>query len=227
MNKRNILRNVLAVTIGLTLSAAAFAATRPPDYRRTLFVPVGQKTLVLEAPQGMCFLNESRPFEEAMYNGFQGALQKKGGDRILLAVFAACNGVANLTVTSGANDIHLNYGVVTRLNQPAGETRQDYLDMRASAFPQYVLNSPAYSPKLRLDKAVHRTEYGVSLAMSGEIETGTESEKQQGVVILAATTIRHMPIEFMFRAAGKKLPVPEKIYLAMDTFIAQQIALNE
>ncbi|MFH1159161.1 MAG: hypothetical protein V1721_09845 [Pseudomonadota bacterium] len=52
------------------------AAKKPIDYRQTIFVPVGQKTLMLEAPQGMCFLDQTsssgRPDPEERRPGSSG-----------------------------------------------------------------------------------------------------------------------------------------------------------
>ncbi|MFH1157434.1 MAG: hypothetical protein V1721_00895 [Pseudomonadota bacterium] len=217
----------LAIIAGLAFSATALAAKKPIDYRRTLFVPVGQKTLMLEAPQGMCFLDQTSSSEGLIHKTFSDLIQKKG-DQVLLAVFADCNSLANYGGTVGLSEILFNTGVVTWMNPSIGEStpmsRQDYLDMREASFRQYAENG-AGGLGIRLDENTHRTESNVSLGMSGEVVTPFEKFNSTGV--LATTTLRHIPIEVMLRFTRKDPPPIESLYPLMDKFMAQQIALNE
>ncbi|MBI3440844.1 MAG: hypothetical protein HY052_03405 [Proteobacteria bacterium] len=230
MQNKPLIYSLLGISLvaGLLLSVSAPAAQNPIDYRRTLFVRAGQKTLVFEAPQRMCFLDKTQPFESALYNAFQGQVQKNN-DRVLLAVFSDCDAIASLGGASGTNNIPLNSGTISWLAQSVGETtpldRGDYLDMRGSSLPQYLKNSPVYSSQLKLDETTHRTPENVSLGMSGEMRTSYE--KQHGIVVIATTTLRHMPIETMIRFTGKNAATLEKTYQLMDKFMMQQIALNE
>ena len=227
MKKLVIGLSFLTILVSFAFSAAAFAEKKPIDSRRTLFVPVGQKTLKLETPQNMCFLDQTSKKEGLIHQTFSNLIQKTG-EQVLLAVFADCNSLANYGGKVSLSEILFNTGVVTWLNPSIGEStsmsRHDYLDMREASFRQYA-EKGAGGLGIQLDEHTHRTESNVSLGMTGMVKMQFEEKKSSSV--LATTTIRHIPIEVVLRYTRKDPPSIESLYSMMDKFMAQQIALNE
>ncbi len=225
---RNMKKLLALIIISVLLSTAAGAAPKPVDYRRTLFVAVAQKTLVLEAPQGMCFLDQSEVSENALYRAFRDQTERKG-DQVMLAVFADCHSIANLGSGGGTQNIPLNAGVVSWMNPLIGPLTgmdlQEYIDMREPAFRQYAENSAAYSARYRLEDLPRRTKSGVALGMSGVLDT--LYGKHKSAAVLAATALRHVPIEVTLRFTGENPRSLEKIHDLADTFLARHISLNE
>lgn len=212
--------SILAASLLLATSAQA-AQKKAIDARRTLFVPVAQMILTLEAPKNMCFVDQTSPTENALFKSFA----TKDG-QVLLAVFADCNSLMNAGTLSGANSPQYNAGTISWMNPLIGETtslnRTDYLDMREASFQQYALNDIAgFQP----DQMVHRTENNVSLGLSGELDVNFQ--KFKSTVVLSTTSIRNIPLQVMFRTSGEKMMQLENIYPLMDKFITQQITLNE
>ena len=227
MKKFVIGLSFLAILVSFAFSATSFAEKKPIDSRRTLFVPVGQKTLMLETPPNMCFLDQTSKKEGLIHQTFSNLIQKTG-EQVLLAVFADCNSLANYGGTVSLSEILFNTGVITWLNPSIGEStsmsRQDYLDMREASFRQYA-EKGAVGLGIRLDDNMHRTGSNVSLGMTGMVKI--KSEEKESSSVLATTTIRRIPIEVMLRYTRKNPPSVENLYIMMDKFMAQQIALNE
>jgi hypothetical protein len=108
--------------------------------RRTLFAPAGQKMVTLEAPLGMCFLDQSYFLESVLFEEIQYELDGMGAGQ-LLGVFAPCVdaygfGHGNLTGMMGFT------GVITWLNPEVGETTpldlRRYLDKEEKEFYSLV-----------------------------------------------------------------------------------------
>ena len=199
MKKFVIGLSFLAILVSFAFSATSFAEKKPIDSRRTLFVPVGQKTLMLETPPNMCFLDQTSKKEGLIHQTFSNLIQKTG-EQVLLAVFADCNSLANYGGTVSLSEILFNTGVITWLNPSIGEStsmsRQDYLDMREASFRQYA-EKGAGGLGILLDEHTHRTESNVSLGMTGSVKM--QFEEKESSSVLATTTIRHIPIEVMLR----------------------------
>lgn len=212
----------------LILSAQAADAKDLRESRRTLFVPVGQITLAFEAPAGMCFMDQTTPFESAMYKAFRSVVQKKN-NQVLLAVFSACDNIASLDGKMNTRNIPLNSGIITWMNPSIGDTtaleKTEYLDMRESSLIPYIKGSALFRPGFFIDSAPHRTEHNVSIGLDGAITRNGEKSKTS--VVLATASLRHIPIEVTLRFTEKE-PLPLKeIYRMMDKFMAQQAALNK
>lgn len=206
------------------MPVASVRGKRPIDFRRTLFVPVGQKTLVMEAPRDMCFLDRTSRDEGRLYTVFSEMVRRKGGQQ-LLAVFMPCNDTVNAQSLSMSESGLPGVGMVTWMNPSIGDatalSRQDYLDMREASFLQYVENN---ADGMTVDKAVRRTADGVSLGMTGE--KGASSQKIKSTAILATTALRQVPIEVSLHYTGAAPPPLEQIYPLMDKFMQQQVTLN-
>ena len=198
------------------------------DTRRTLFVEVAQRKLRLEAPVKMCFLDRTSPVQQGVYLTLS-SLVERHGDQVLLGVFMQCD---NITSPQSWQDGMPNVGFITWMNPAIGETstmsRADYLDMREASFPKYAKGRDIGS---KPDKAVHRNEKDVSLAFTDE-GPGQDGTKKKSTSIVAATLIKHIPIEITLHltgdaAANKEAPKFPEAYAMIDELIAQQITLNE
>ncbi len=222
---KRIVTGLSAAAAIITLALPAHAAQKPVDFRRTVFVPVAQKMLTLEAPKSMCFLDQATYAEDMLFQAFAGEVRQKSG-QFLLAVFMDCNDLANSTGWDSPDGTLPNVGLVTWMNPAIGETtplnRQDYLDMREASFLQYAANS---ADGLVPDKTVHRSENSVSLGMTGTV--GSQTPQIKSTAMISTTALRHIPIEVTLRYTGTAPPALDKVYPLMDKFMAQQIALNK
>lgn len=221
--------------LALLASAVALAAPKKPvDYRRTLFVPLGQDMLMFEAPLGMCFLDSSDYIEGSLTDQLSHQSERRGKE-VFLATFSPCGDIANFGM--GGTQL-LTRGTINWANPKIGEKsaleRQDYLDRREATLHRDVetdirtiMSDPgAY----KMDGSPRRTDNGVLIAFSTDLDLNYEKYRARGV--FATTTIRHYPIEVVMLYTEKgpqkdEEDAREKSYAMIDKFLAQQIALNE
>lgn len=142
-----------AVFTAMTAGAAHYAQAKYTDpvweMRRTLNMSFGQHRIALEAPLGMCFLDESQYMEQAVIKQLR-AMGQDSGDGLLMAVFVECDQIEKLGqlpqmaaeaeampgVDPPTADFD-NRGMITWLAPKLGKAPlnlQEYLDMRAPAF---------------------------------------------------------------------------------------------
>lgn len=212
------------VVVAQTAYAQFFASIL--STRRTLFAPFGQEMVHLEAPIGMCFLDETDPTEAGALNVLREEL-KESSKQTLVAAFADCMQIAGIGKGSSGNDLG-DIGLVTWLNEKGEKIpvdTQTYLDAREASLPNYTRAGLAGYLRPQLDEPAHRTEHGVSLGFTAETEIAYQVFKTVGVT--SATVLKGFPIDFMMTHTAKK---PEKdldeLYKLMDKFLEQQVALN-
>lgn len=225
---------LMAAGIGLvavmaTPAPAQYYPGGPLDWRRTLFAPFGQTTLHLEAPLGMCFLDQTDPTEAGAINLIREELKAKS-KQTLVAVFADCMQIAGIGKISadgeskGLGDV----GLVTWLNERgerAGMDREAYLDLREGTMQNYTRAGLAGYLNPVIDTDGRRTADGVSLGFTAETEISYQKYKTVGVS--GATLLRGFPVDFtMTHTAKKPAKDKEELYDLMDKFLAQQVALN-
>ncbi len=151
-------------------AAPAQAKYQDPIYemRRTLFMPFGQSMTVLEAPLGMCFLDESQYLEGQLIKQLRSQNKSSGGG-VLLAVFADCLEVGKLQkLTDPANSgptyngenpnsaMLMHQGTISWLTPKAPRTKAslaEYLDAHQPSFRDDIHNSMVKSYKLFGNKA--------------------------------------------------------------------------
>lgn len=212
------------VLIAQTAYAQFFASIL--NTRRTLFAPFGQEMVHLEAPIGMCFLDETDPTEAGALNLLREELREKS-KQTLVAAFADCLQIAAIGKGSTGNDLG-DVGLVTWLNEKGEKIpvdKQSYLDAREATLPNYTRAGLAGYLKPQLDEPARRSENGVSLGFTAETEIAYQIFKTVGVT--SASVLKGFPIDFMITHTSKK---PQKdmdeLYELMDKFLAQQTALN-
>ncbi len=243
MKKIILAASVLAVMTGAVATAATM---NPVDYRRTLFAPVGQEMLMLEAPRGMCFLDNTKYVESSVYK-VMAAIERKKGKGVLLGIFAPCDGIANIGNAASGSAV-MTAGTITWLNPSIGEKtkleRHDYLDMREASFKDDVRRAvtlennikireagendpkPADIEDFDFDTGVKRTDAGLWLGYVHEIHFA--DEKIETVSVSGTTSLRHFPIEVNVHINSKQDGYDlTQTHELMDKFMAQQVALNE
>lgn len=123
------------------------AAQKAIKYRRTLFAPVGQRTLALEAPVGMCFLDASYYEDYILLEDVQRVLDDMDAGQVL-GLFAPCLDVSGFGFGGGTMPV---FGVVTWLNPQVGETTPlglaDYLDGQQKEFRDALDDGFGGAPK--------------------------------------------------------------------------------
>ncbi len=233
--KTRILILAVATLALVGLLAQAWAA-HPRDTRRTLYVPVGQKQIILEAPDDMCFLDQTVKNEGLLFRLMADDMLLKGNET-LLAVFGTCNTIANIGST-GSIELLKSIGTVTWENARIGEStpleRVDYLEMHENELKDYIRNNmkawlESYSTpdqeNQQVESTVRRNDNSISLGFRADVELTDETFKTVGVV--AKTTLHHAPVVVAIRSTAKHAPSLDYLHRAMDAFLAKQIALNE
>ena len=224
------------------LLAASVQAKMQHDPRRTLFVPTGQTTLMLEAPLGMCFADPSRKSEGALYDFFNDYLRTEG-DSMLLGVFANCTSLVNAGNPENPEGDVVTAGIVTWANPAIGETLDialaDYIDLRAESFREYAqlrlsswvdftTNNGEEGSEVNgvlLDEAVTRSKDGVSIGFSEDLRI--RYRDYTTIAILGTTSLKTRPIEVLLRLNNKDdLYDMKQAHDLMHKFLAQQVALN-
>lgn len=134
---KNLIR--LSIAAALLAATAAKAEYWPEDPRRTLFASAGQRTVILEAPIGMCFLNARLYQESVLFSHLQKELDKTASG-LLLGIFAPCaeaSGVAQGAGGDGLESARATGLVIWLASKDGAEekmTPADYLDMQEAAF---------------------------------------------------------------------------------------------
>lgn len=250
---------ILAITAAAALSTVAAISTvalattvKPEDYRRTLFAPVGQDMLVLEAPKGMCFLDPSKYSEGSIFR-LMAAVESKKGLGVLLGVFSPCTDIANIGNGPHGEKV-LSAGSIVWLNPSVGERtpmeKSDYLDMREPTWKAdvqkqitqmegmekdfrkmsegeaVIASMPGGLEDYTFEDNVRRTQDGVSIGYTHDIGSGYE--KTRTISVVATTSLRHYPVEIALRLnATDDGYEMEDAHALMDKIVAQQSALND
>lgn len=124
------------------------------EMRRTLNMAFGQNRIALEAPVGMCFLDESQYMEASVIKHLRTMVQESG-DGLLMAMFAACDEIEKFAqlpqlvadTPPGVDPPTANMenrGTVTWLAPKLGRAPlsiPEYLDMREPTFKEEVQKS--------------------------------------------------------------------------------------
>lgn len=158
--KKTFAKFIAAAAVAGVVFTAGVATARKTDpifeMRRTLHMAFGQHNITLEAPVGMCFLDESQYLEGTLVKHLRTLSKGESSDQ-LMAVFADCDELAKLIkapeIAAAAADIgggieppkpEFTYtGSVTWLKPKLGRAPmelQEYLDMREPDFRDNFLN---------------------------------------------------------------------------------------
>lgn len=244
-----------ALLLSATVADAAVPKKKNPilDSRRTLFATVGQTTMVFEAPKGMCFMDESRVTENALLKSLKDGARHNGG--MLIAVFADCKELAGIGVVDAGSSFMLKRkGTITWKDPtrppPKKMSRKEYIDLHAPTFREDAWNDMlrAFTKHGRLKKRVQGalttatymanpedyqfdarpqvTGDGISLAYA--VDSEIDYKKLTTLGVAGTTLIRHVPLEFNISISGDRRGHDfAKFYKMMDSFIAQQVRLNQ
>lgn len=155
--------------IVLTAGAATARKTDPIfEMRRTLYMSFGQHNITLEAPVGMCFLDESQYLEGTMIRHMRKLVKKYSSEQIM-AVFADCDEVAKFAkmpeILADQDDLggglpqpeaEFSYtGTVSWLKPKLGRAPmdlQEYLDMREADYRDDIIHELSDSYKALNDR---------------------------------------------------------------------------
>jgi hypothetical protein len=233
--KTPLSRLVLCAALALAAFPAARQADgqmlslRGPDTRHTLVAGFGQRVLTIEAPAGMCFLDDTDYAERQAMNQLRQSASKSG-KQTLVAAFADCEQLASLGPGSDPASL-VDMGMILWQNGRIGETTRmplaDYIRLRAESMPAEAGKLAAKAPaKPKIDKQAHATDQSAAIAYAATLDLGGQPYHAIGVT--AATLIRAVPVDVVLLhvAGGKKAPDMKTLYPLADKFVAQQLALN-
>lgn len=145
------MRNKLKLIAFLTAAATVFpvfAASAAPFEvtRRTLVVWAGDRKVILEAPQTMCFVDRTHPAEDLLFRALETMIPP---DNKLLAFFADCNQLANWGGPSSAGNALKRGGYISWRYPEVAKTVDipitDYLDVVEPTFNQSVIARKQYA----------------------------------------------------------------------------------
>ncbi len=224
-------RIIFSLIALLAFSLPALAQKADPlSFRRTLFVPVGQDMLILEAPRDMCFLDETRYEERQLFHLLKEETSHPGQE-FALAFFAPCMDIAGAGQSSAPLPVT---GTVSWLNPVIGPKtgmgRTAYLNTQETPFREYVWGKlkqfeEKTDAQYSLDRSVQRSNDGLSISYGGELKIEEQDYYREGIV--ATTTLKELPLAFSFVYTSQERPDTKTAQSLMNKFIAQQIALNE
>ena len=151
--KKHFITSLCAAAL---LGAFAYSAqakyTHPIwEVRRTLNMAFGQSRIALEAPMGMCFLDESQYMEASIIKQLR-TMGQEAGDGVLMAMFAECDEIEKFSqlpqmvadTPPGVDPPTANMenrGTVTWLAPKLGRAPlnlAEYLDMREPTFKEEI-----------------------------------------------------------------------------------------
>jgi hypothetical protein len=173
---------VSALLAAAVLAPAAAKADPAHDYRRTLFISFGQKSLLLEAPRGMCFLDQSDYLQSGLLSFMQiMASHAHKRDSVPMAIFGDCNEVMSLGTQSQGPLGLAHRGIIywKKTAENGGRSKldlSDYLDMREASMLQEVkddINLPFDMVKA----AEEKTEQDKAKDANAAKKDGTEKSK--------------------------------------------------
>lgn len=195
------------------------------DYRRTLFAPFGQKTLRLEAPQGMCFLDETNYTERQLMNRVREVMSEKHQQQII-AIFIDCLQMNGATRSSQSNALDSGYfGWPVKPGEKVPPTLKEYLETNDIMKPQEVEESMSNIIDLQIDPTPREGAAGVTVGYTGTYETN--DQKVDTVGAAGVTLLQGLPVIIGVSHTGKKLQKDkEQLYALVDKMLLQQDALN-
>ncbi len=195
------------------------------DYRRTLFAPFGQKTLRLEAPQGMCFLDETNYSERQIMNRVREALNEKVQQQ-LIALFVDClqmsgadNGVDGRTLDSGF------FTWPAKPGEKVPPTLEEYLAQQKPLDAEALKEMMVGYVEMDIDDPPHESAGGVSVGYTGVFESSLQKISTVGVT--GITMLQGLPVVLGVSHSSKKpSKAKEELYTLVDKMMIQQVALN-
>lgn len=195
------------------------------DYRRTLFAPFGQKTLRLEAPQGMCFLDETNYSERQLMNRLREAMSEKYQQQAI-AFFADCLQMAG--AGRGTDSFVLDSGYVgwpVKPGEKVPPTLKEYLETSDLMTDTGLEQNLTGYVEFQADPAPREAEAGITIGYTGAFETSEQTINSIGVA--GVTMLQGLPVVIGVSHSGKKLSKDkEELYTLVEKLLLQQSALN-
>lgn len=196
------------------------------DYRRTLFAPFGQKTLRLEAPQGMCFFDETEYTNRQLMRAVHEVMREKTAHN-LVAIFADCLQMSKAAQPNSIIEVS-DVGIVTWPIIPGEKvppTLEEYLAQHDNTLELNFKKAMVDYLELEIDEELRTSEGGVSQGYTGKLEVSHEDIQAIGVA--GITMLQGLPVVFNISHTGKKLEKnKDELYTLMDKVLIQQVALN-
>ena len=198
------------------------------NHRRTLFAPFGQKTLMLEVPQGMCFLDESNYTERQVMNRIRDLMTEKT-QHTLVAVFTDCLALSSALGQSGNTVTRLSdAGLVTWPVTPGEKvppTLEEYMADENNISKLNVDDMLIDFLELEMDEQPRTSEGGITRGYTGKVESADQTIDLVGAA--GITMMKGMPVVFTMSHSGKKLEKSkEDLQNLLDKMLLQQVALN-
>ncbi|HEX2753574.1 MAG TPA: hypothetical protein VHP34_10820 [Alphaproteobacteria bacterium] len=195
------------------------------DYRRTLFAPFGQKTLRLEAPLGMCFLDETNYTERQLMDRVRDAISDELQQQ-LVAMFVDCLQLTGAART--ANGFVFDSGFFSWPVKPGEKvppTLQEYLAQQKPMEEEAVKGMLDGYIELDIDDPPRESAGGIAVGYNGIFESS--HEKIHTVGVAGVTMLQGLPVILGVTHSAKKLQKDkEELYALVDKMLIQQVALN-
>lgn len=204
----------LAVLVAVVTAPVQAKKVNPiKDWRRTLFASYGQRTLVFEAPVGMCFLDESDYLEGALLSHMKNL---SGSQYQLIGTFGDCLEISKFQRNyqdallaspqgggAGVTGTLKKHGSIYWVNPENGDDvislqRAEYLSVREKTFRDDVIKDVARDYRA----------------------TGGKTASQQGNLTL--TSLMARPDEYKFDDAVHSTPDGLSLAYQLDTEIEYQ-----
>lgn len=224
MFKKTVLLTALTLYTAL-MSSPAMAA------RQTLTLSFGQRTVEIEAPLGMCFIDGNDKKQAALLDQMRRE-SWKGRKYVVMTLFGDCNEIAGLQGSKDPVPLK-SAGILRWLNPDIGETTaqplEEYLDMREVSYRAYVQKDMTQFRDATLASAPTRLKNAVALDYVGTTLVDGQPFKTIGVD--ATTLLGDIPVDVTFvetfSTIDRKDVNTAPLMKLAAKFIDQQVNLNK
>lgn len=197
-----------------------------PDARRSLLAAFGEKRLILEAPVGMCFLDESIITDRVIVDEMR-AMIRDGSGQMLIAAFVNCRELAALGKVAGATINRSGIFVWRHADAPveAGTAPDAYAARRAAEMPEQIRAGLSGYVRVTVDEPAAVTPSGAVVTYSSALPVNYQLVPVDGVT--GSALVQGVPVDITLTLAAQK-PRPPRDALAqdMEKLLAQQLANN-
>ena len=183
---------------------------------KTKHITAGSTNLVIEAPQGMCFLDSSNTNSQTVYKQALAELSDK--QKYVLAIFTPCSILANAIGELSSTRIMESFGYISWLypsyEYPYNKGRN-----------QFILDNIEKYKKNGLWKGLTKLDNGIATLVRSSKKV--DEKIIDNITLISYTTIRDVPLEIKLKDKLENFGTAEESYTILNKFNNYQINLNE
>lgn len=198
--------------------------------RQTITLPFGERNILIDAPNGMCFMDKSNPKQASFINTLRDQ-SWKGRKNVVMTLLADCREILGLE--NSKDPVPLSRMLILRwLNPDIGENSDmipnDYLDMREVSLRAYTLKNLTQFHSVKVEDAPKRMDNAVGIGYVGT--SMIDGAPFITVGVDATTLVQDIPVEITYMKTNSSIDKPdqktEPLFKFVSKFIDQQLTIN-